>query len=61
MAYYNAWFSGAFSQPYEKNRFPKYDSHAPKRDLAPSQRQDWRTIKHMVELWNAAAGGDVRQ
>lgn len=57
IAYFVAYYSGVFSQTYDKGKFPKYDTHRPRREKK-STGSDWRQIKAAVMAWNSLAGGD---
>ena len=57
LAYYTAWHSGLFSQPYAKGKFPDYQKHMPRKTAKRAQTpDDMKTVALMI---TAAFGGTI--
>lgn len=61
LAYYGAWYSGVFSQPYAKGKFPRFEKAAPKRGKggARTGRQSWQQQKSLALALTALMGGTI--
>lgn len=58
LAYYTAWHSGLFSQPYGR-KFPDYKKNAPRRQPT-GRRQTPEQMKAMARALTLALGGTIR-
>lgn len=59
LAYYNAYFSGYFSQPFKNGKFPKFDKHAPVLGKVKLKKQSVADQVMIVKQLHAAFGGTL--
>jgi hypothetical protein len=60
MAYYQAYMSGVFSQPYSKGKFPKYGTHAPWVKGRVKRGPDYdKKLERMMQMLTVSMGGSV--
>lgn len=62
LAYYNAWHSGMFSQPFKPRQFPEYHKYAPtKRKRGTGAVMTPKQMKAQAMAIVAALGGTIRK
>lgn len=63
LAYYQGYMSGVFSQPYGKNKFPKYGDLAPWKksvNRMASKPDDYdKKLERMMMFFTQSVGGEV--
>lgn len=57
LAYYTAYMSGVFSQPYKSGKFPDYEKHAPRKNKPKKMSED--AMKNVAMMITLALGGKI--